>query len=135
MIVIHILFICAAVIIMVMSDGDGYAWMQGRKATLEAHHVRRYHWAMWTVLAGLIMSGAYMAYPRLGYLSHDSAFILKMTFVALLVLNGLIIGHISHIATTRTYASLSRHERLPLLISGFISPVAWVLALVMGLML
>lgn len=58
-----------------------------------------------------------------------------MAFVVTLICNGLVIGKLQHVATTKTFSSLTFTEKLPLFISGAVSTLAWVGATLGGLFL
>ena len=125
MIYLHISALLFVVCVMAVSDHDAFDWVRGKKPILESRHVHLYHRLVWAGLLTLIVTGAWMAYPLIGFLIHDTAFILKMLFVGILFVNGHLIGRLAHTSTTRTYASLSWSEKTPLLASGAISVVAW----------
>jgi hypothetical protein len=55
--------------------------------------------------------------------------------VAALIINSFFVGRFAKLASERPYASLARHERLPLLISGAVSTLSWLGAIACGLLL
>jgi hypothetical protein len=55
-----------------------------------------------------------------------------MAFVATLVINSFIIGFLQETAITRSYASLSFKEKVPLFVSGAVSTACWILTAAAG---
>jgi hypothetical protein len=52
-------------------------------------------------------------------------FAMKMGFVLVIVLNSFIIGQLIKIPTTKTFASLTTKEKIPLYLSGLLSFASW----------
>lgn len=69
------------------------------------------------------------------YLLTVPVFYVKMGFVATLIVNAFFIGRMMHIASTQPFASLSRNKQVPLLISGVVSVVCWIGAIVSATLL
>ena len=117
------------------ADKEALSWMRGKKPLLSPRRMRVFHVLTWSGLVALIVTGSILTYPMLGFLLSQPLFILKLLFVAILLVNAVLIGRLMHIAKGSTFASLSWNERLPLLTSGAISSFSWLGALVLALVL
>ena len=122
---VHLIAMLFSVGIILLADKEAFAWVLGKKPLLEPKRIHRLHYAMWAGLLALIASGFFMFLPQASYLLTEPLFIIKQLFVAVLVVNAIIIGRFSHVALTETFASLPWSERLPLLVSGAISAFSW----------
>ena len=135
MVVFHLTFLAFAALVILYADKQASAWFFGKKETLSHKTLKIAHYGVWIGLLGLITTGAYMAYPMIGYLSHDPKFIAKMLFVGILVTNAFLIDSLMKVATERPFATLATRERVPLFLSGAISATAWVSAALLGFFL
>ena len=135
LVTIHIGVVIITLMVVLYADKQGWAWLRGRQEFLDATLLKRLHLLVWCGLAGLIATGLLLFWPLQAYLLYLPAFYVKMSFVLALLINSFVIGKLMYIATRRTYASLSRSERQPLLISGVISTLSWVGAIVAALLL
>jgi uncharacterized membrane protein len=118
-----------------LADKEAFAWMRGTKPMLGRRRMRLYHALMWAGLVALITSGILLFLPMGTYLLSQSLFIIKLFFVAILVVNAILIGRLMHIALTRSYASLTWQEKAPLFTSGAVSVFSWTGALAIALYL
>jgi hypothetical protein len=116
-----------------VADKAALAWVRGKRTLMNRAHVRTFHILTWGGLLALIISGAFLSLPMLGYLITQPLFIIKLLFVAVLIVNAFIIDRYADIATERPYESLSLDERLPLFVSGAVSGMSWVGALLLAL--
>lgn len=135
MITLHLSFLAFSVAVILFADKQALSWMTGRQATLNAKTLHYTHLAMWVGLGGMIVTGAIMASSFLDSLIQQPYFILKMVFVGVLFVNGLAIGYLSPIASTKTFASLTLSEKIPLILSGSASFIGWIGAFVMAKLL
>lgn len=135
MLTLHILAALFSFGIVWKADKQALSWIRGTQPVLSVQRMRRYHILTWSGLLALVSSGAALSYPMLRYLLAEPVFIMKLLFVAVLLVNAVLIGRLIAIATTKTFASLSWNERLPLLVSGAVSSVSWLGALVLALIL
>lgn len=122
----HLGTLAFVVAVVLLSDKEAFAWFRGTKPLLSLGRLRVYHRLMWAGLSLMILTGLLMFYPIAPFLLQNPAFYIKMFFVLTLVVNGFFVGKMLTVASTRTYASLSFKERLPLLISGAISICGWI---------
>mgnify|MGYP001582748426 CR=1 FL=1 len=83
----------------------------------------------------MVATGISMAIPLAEYLLMTPAFYFKMFFVLALIVNAVVVGFLLNIATERSFASLSRRERIPLFISGGVSTISWIGAVLSALSL
>lgn len=107
------------------ADHLGFKWMRGTRAMLDKAVLEKYHLRVWIGLLGMIATGLLLFWPMREYLLARPQFYLKMAFVATLIINAFVIGHLQTKATRSTYASLSFKEKLPLFISGAVSTCCW----------
>jgi len=122
---IHIFAMLFSVGIIFLADKEAFAWVLGKKPLLPDKRVHLYHYLMWAGLLSLIVSGFFMFLPNAEYLLTEPLFIIKMLFVATLVCNAILIGRLTEIALTRTFASLSWGELMPLFVVGAVSAFSW----------
>lgn len=135
MLTVHLIIVIATVAVVLYSDEQALLWFLGKKQRLEKRSVDRLHMIVTWGLGLIILTGGYL-YSRapLAFLT-SSVFLVKMAAVIALILNTYVIGRLSAVATSRSYASLSFKERVPLFISGGISVLGWVTALICGYIL
>ena len=117
------------------ADHMGFTWMRGKVATLDIEIVKKYHKRVWIGIILMIVTGATLFYPMREFLLSRPQFYVKMGFVLALVINSFVIGNLSKIPTTRTFASLSIKEKLLLMISGAVSTLSWLGATLGGFFL
>jgi hypothetical protein len=117
------------------ADHMGFDWMRGKVATLDVSRVRKYHHGSWIGLGLMIATGFALFWPLREFLLTRPEFYVKMAFVITLICNGFVIGKLQNTATTKTFASLSATEKLPLIISGAVSTISWVGAAIMAFFL
>ena len=135
MILIHIFAICITGLVVLYSDEQGLRWMLGKVEVLNARRIAFLHGVVSIGLPLVILTGGLMAVPALDYYLQNPVFIVKMGFVGVLIVNGLYIGKVASLASTRSFASLTSHERFPLFISGTFSVLGWAGAILGGLLL
>lgn len=117
------------------ADHLGFSWLRGKSELLLRQHLMRAHYVVSTALVLLIGSGFYMFWPMRAYLLHQPLFLLKMGFVAALIVNAVVIGELMHVATHTPFSNLPRRNRIPLFISGAVSMLCWAGAGVSALLL
>ena len=125
MFTIHIAAVFLSVGVVLLADKEGFAWIRGKKETLDPKRLQLYHTLTWIGLLSLIATGAILAFPGWRFLVTQPLFLLKMFFVALLVINAFVIGHLMHIATERPFRSLSQSEKIKIFASGAVSTISW----------
>lgn len=117
------------------ADHLGLDWMRGKEAVLSAEEVRVLHKRTWIGLSLMITTGFIMFWPMREYLLTRPQFYTKMAFVLALIVNGFIIGHLQKVATRKSYAMLSKREKIPLLLAGAVSSISWIGAATMAFFL
>lgn len=129
---VHLSFLAFSALVILVSDEHALAWLMGRTQTLAPDRMRLLHRLVWLGIAGLLVSGAVLLYPRADYLLFQPLFQIKLLFVGILVANAVLIGRLMPIASARPFAALSASERAPLLISAFLSSISWISAAAIG---
>jgi len=117
------------------ADHLGFNWIRGKVAMLDTTTVKKYHNRTWIGLILMILTGFVLFWPTREYLFTRPQFFIKMGFVVALFINSFVIGLLSKTSTTKTYASLTFSQKLPLIISGGVSTISWLGATVMALFL
>lgn len=112
----------------VVADKEAIAWVRGKKETLDAEKVHLYHGLVWVGLIALIVSGVMLFYPMRVYLLSQLLFVMKLLFVGILIVNGILIGKMAHVATEKPFAMLTGHEKRSLIVSGAVSILSWMCA-------
>lgn len=133
--IFHIAFVLFSVGVIFLADKEGFAWIRGKKETLDPKRLRILHILTWTGLLLLIASGITLFLPRASFLLKEPFFIMKMLFVAVLIVNAFLIGRLMHVATVRPFRSLQLKEKIQLFASGAISTVSWAGAILAALYL
>jgi hypothetical protein len=124
-IALHLGSLAFAALGILLADHAAFLWMRGRDRVSHRNSLLRLHWMVTAGLTGLVLTGLYLFWPLRGYLLGQPLFWLKMTFVAALIINSFFIERFLHIAMTRSFASLTKHEKTPLFISGAVSTLSW----------
>lgn len=132
---IHIVTVIVLVVVILYTDSLGMSWMRGKRETLPRAKIARLHSIVWVGLGIMIATGITMFIPLRDYLLYTPSFYVKMGFVAALIINATFIGRFMHIASERPFEALTQKERLPLFISGTISTISWIGAIVSALLL
>lgn len=127
---VSLLFVFGAI---VYADQTALKWFRGKKETLPRANLKRLHTLVWIGLIGMIVSGAFMAWPLQAYLLSSVAFWVKMFFVAVLIVNAFFIGTFMKVAIEKSFRELTAKERVPLFLSGGASALGWVGAFVSAL--
>lgn len=132
---IHLSSLALAALGILLADHSAFEWMRGKIDAIQRKKVFALHWVVTVGLSGLILSGLYLFWPLRDYLLTEPLFWLKMFFVAALLINSFFVEQLMHVATRRPYRALSTREKAPLFISGAVSTLSWVGAVVTALLL
>lgn len=133
--IFHIIFVLFSVGVIFFADKEGFAWIRGKKETLDPKRLHVLHVLMWTGLLLLIASGLTLFLPQAQFLLREPFFIMKMLFVVVLIVNAFLIGRLMHVATVRSFRSLALKEKIQLFASGAISTMSWAGAILIALYL
>jgi hypothetical protein len=117
------------------ADHMGFTWIRGSKQLLDANIIKKYHYRTLVGLALMIITGLSLFWPIQEFLLARPQFYVKMGFVLALIINSFVIGSLSKIATSKSFASLTTKEKIPLVISGAVSTVSWLGAFIMAFFL
>lgn len=129
---LHVPVLLLTLAVIIYSDHQGWLYFTGRKKILTKQFTIWSHRLVWLGLGGMIVSGISLVAPLWQFYASEPAFYIKMWFVIVLVINGYAIGSLMSVAHTRPYTDLIKAEQTKLLVSGFLSAVCWLGALVMG---
>lgn len=132
---LHGLFVLITALLILYTDHKGFQYFTGKITTISPRFIHRSHQLVWIGLTVIILSGATLAARAWSYYLDNPVFILKMGFVAILVMNAFAIGTIAKKATTTAFTDLTKEEKWTLLTSGGLSVIGWLGAIVIGLLL
>lgn len=128
---LHIGILVATGCCVVFADIYASQWLRGNIHILNAKIVSRLHQAVSIGIIGMITTGIALFVPVSDFLVHQSpTFFIKMTFVLALVVNSFVIEKHMNIATTQAFKDISQREKIVLFVSGTISSVSWLGALI-----
>ena len=123
---IHLIALAVAGCGVLVADKIGFSWIRGKTRTLSHKTLHILHETLSYALAGLILSGLYLFWPARDYLLHQNLFLLKLFFVAVLVINSIAIDRLMVVATKVPFAMVSGKGKVVLFISGAISFACWI---------
>ena len=132
---IHLASLAAAAVGILVADHAGFSWIRGKVQTLSSQTLHRLHNGISYALTGLILSGLYLFWPGREYLLTQPLFLLKLGFIAVLVINSLAIDKLMLVATKVPFTSVSNTGKVVLFLSGALSAACWVGAGVSALLL
>lgn len=121
----HLAFLVVAVVGIVVADASAMNWMRGTIDTVSRRALFNAHWVVTAGLSGLTLTGLYMFWPMREFLLRQPYFLLKMAFVAALLVNSFFIEALMHTAKEYSFSSLSPSKKWALFISGTISTFSW----------
>lgn len=130
---VHVALVFVAFGVIFFADHEVFGWVRGTKPTLSPSRMRYIHHATWATLLSLIATGTLLLLPQASDLLSQPLFIMKLLFVAILIVNAILIGRLVPLTLTRTFASLTWEERLPLFTSGAVSVFSWVSIVIIAL--
>jgi hypothetical protein len=135
LVTIHLSIAILTGLVVLYSDEQAFMWVLGKKDVLEKSRINFLHYAVTAGLTLLIITGG-LIYSQAApaYLSI-MPFVTKMVVIFALILNTYAIDRFSAVALTRSFASLSSKERIPLFITGAISFAGWATAIICGLLI
>lgn len=116
----------------ILADHLGFTWIRGKVKTLNASTVRKYHYRILAGLVLMIITGFFLFWPMREFLLTRTQFYVKMGFVSALIVNSFVISFLQVTSITKTYASLTFKEKLPLFVSGAVSTMCWILTAAAG---
>ena len=135
LVTIHIIAVIGTGLVVLYSDEQGFLWMLGKKKVLNQKRVALLHHLVAAGLAVLLITGGLLYIQAVPYYLSDPTFIIKLIAISALILNTYAIERFSKVAISKTFSSLTSSERLPLLVSGVVSVLGWITALVCGILL
>ena len=129
---IHLTIFLVTAVFILYSDHLAFQYLRGKLETVPTRRGRSLHYIVLAGLIGMILSGAYMAYPAWEYYIALPEFQLKMAFVGILVMNSFFISRFLLVARATPFRDVPKNEKLKFYASGVASAVGWVGAAVIG---
>ncbi|HVZ75881.1 MAG TPA: hypothetical protein VG934_01255 [Candidatus Paceibacterota bacterium] len=123
---LHLAALAVAACGLLYADKIGLSWMRGRTETVPSRTLLVLHEVVSVALIVLILTGLYLFWPLREYLLHQRLFYIKMSFVALLVVNSIAIDNLMHTAAHTPFRDLPARLRTGLFVSGGLSFLCWV---------
>lgn len=123
---LHLVAFFVAITGVVLSDLHAGWWLVKGTMRLPRRRLEWLHHIVGVSLAAAVVSGALMAWPVWQFLITDLSFQIKLGLVGALILNSVFIGRHVALASEYTWCELRWSERIPLLVSGSVSTIAWV---------
>lgn len=129
---IHLGTLGFVALLVLYADHQALSWVLGHKEKLNGKTIRVVHYLTLAGLVIMIVSGVSMvlSLSLAEYLLTLPAFFIKMGFVLALVINSFFIGKLMHTAVNHSYKSLALSEKIPLFISGAVSGISWLGAVI-----
>ncbi len=106
-VLLHICFLFLAAIGILIADHAAFNWVRGKAAVIGKKELFTAHWIVTAALAGLVYTGLFLFWPERAYLLSQPKFLLKMAFVAALLINSMVIEWLMHVAAYRPLTSLT----------------------------
>lgn len=132
---LHLFSLGFSFVSIALANHEAFRWLRGKTPLLELSKIRRYHYLVLLGLTLMIVTGFFLFWPAKDFLITRPPFWAKMTLVLTLIINSFFIGSLLPVATTRPFASLSKKEKIPLFVSGGISAIGWIGAVIFATML
>ncbi len=132
---IHLIIAIITGLLVLYSDEQALMWILGKKEMMDSRRVHFLHTAVSIGLALLLITGGLLYHASAAAYLSVTPFITKMVVIFALILNTYAIERLSAVALTRSFASLSHKERIPLFISGAVSFGGWATAIICGLLI
>lgn len=127
---IHLATLGGTVLCLLFADHQAFSWVMGHKEKLNKKTIEVVHYLTLVGLGIMIVSGVAMAIPLREYLFTVPAYWIKMAFVLALVVNSFVIGSLMKTAFNHSFKSLALSEKLPLFVSGSVSGISWLGAII-----
>lgn len=132
---IHVGILIITMLVVIYTDHLGLLYVLGKKAVLSKQLVTWLHRVVLVGLLGMIGTGFFLFLPMSEYLLSKPNFYVKMLFVLTLVVNAFVINAFMKHAFIMPFKQLPSNIRRNLLISGAVSTLGWLGAILGGLYL
>ncbi len=129
---LHLLSLMFCIITIIQSDLYGSRWIRGKIDVLDSKKLSSLHKRAWAGLGLMIITGAVLFSSNASVLLTSIPFWAKMFCVLALIINGLLIGKLLHIATEKKFIDVDKNIKRKLYISGFVSTSAWITAMLLA---
>lgn len=131
--VLHGISLVFVITMLALSYASGISWMKGRSTLLNAKKIATYHHSLWLGIVLMITTGFG------AFWSHHTEFLAKwqfhtkMSFLLVLIINCVVINRLIKVGTTREWNSLSKKEKLPIIITTTASTICWTGIIIMAM--
>lgn len=130
---VHLATLAVLVPLILYTDHLAVKWFLGYTDTLPERRMRSLHRVIGGGLVLMIASGAVLFSSVSAYLLISTAFLVKVGFVAVLVVNSVCIGFLMRIAFTTPFKDVPSGTQTYLLLSGVVSSGSWIGAVIAAL--
>jgi hypothetical protein len=129
---LHVSVIIGAIGLVLLNDFIGLFWILGLKQQLSERFLKVEHRLISAAFLGAVGTGVAMAISKPEAIRHNG-FWIKMTFVAMIGLNGLFMGKKCGALAQQRFRSLSARTKASISISVLISLFLWFATALIGL--
>lgn len=129
---LHLFFLAISAVFVLAADAHAFAYLRGTPPLLPGRSMGLISAGVWTGIIGLAASGAVMFWPDREYYLAEPAFLVKMAFVAALIVNGLAVIAVTKRAASVPFASLPPAWKAAMILSGGVSSAGWIGAAAIG---
>ena len=129
---LHIAVILSAIGLVLLNDLIGMAWVLGLKAQFGERYLKIAHRIVCVAFLGAVGTGVALAVSKPDAVEHNG-FWIKMTFVALVGVNGIFMGRKCATLARRRFGSLPTQTKINLSLSVMLSLFLWLGTALLGL--
>lgn len=129
---LHIAVIVSAIGLVLLNDLIGLVWVLGLKAQLSERFLKIAHRIICVAFLGAVGTGVALAVSIPDAVQHNG-FWIKMTFVAMVGVNGIFMGRKSRTLARQRFASFPTRTKINLTLSVALSLFLWLGTAVLGL--
>ena len=129
---LHISVILSAIGLVLLNDFIGFLWVLGLKKQLNERFLRAAHWIISAVFLTAVGTGIALAISKPEVFRHNGIWI-KITFVALIGVNGLFMGRKCKTLAEQRFKTLATRTKLGISAGVMLSFFLWLTTALMGL--
>jgi hypothetical protein len=131
---LHVLFLLSALLAVIITDTCGLVYLIGLRQRMNGICLRIKHGLIASACAATVATGLLLVVLKPEVMAQ-SVFWMKMVFVAVLCVNGWLIGRKIPLLTSGPFKTLGRRARWTLAFGSMASLMRWIGAAFLGLMI
>jgi hypothetical protein len=129
---LHISFILFAIGLVLLNDLIGFVWAVGLKRQFSERFLKAAHGLIGVAFLGAVGTGIALAVSKPEIIRHNG-FWIKMTFVAMIGVNGVFMGRKCSTLAQRRFASFPTRAKVSIILSVMLSLALWLGTAVLAL--